>query len=71
MNIAGATVTTKLGRVSGIIETIGEEDGYYSVKGGPSIRTYASFRGIPYARPPIEELRWKVYAVTYSQTYIN
>ena len=43
------TVNTKLGRVIGTIEMIGHDT-----------KSFYSFKGVPFARPPIGDLRWNV-----------
>ena len=47
------TVNTKLGRVIGTIEMIGQDDGH-------DTKSFYSFKGVPFARPPIGDLRWNV-----------
>jgi len=47
------TVNTKLGRVIGTIEMIGKDDGH-------DTKSFYSFKGVPFARPPIGDLRWNV-----------
>lgn len=59
LNRPAIKVTTKLGRVIGTEETIGIEDGF-SPENGATRRFFHSFRGIPYAKAPIGDLRWKV-----------
>lgn len=47
----------KLGRIMGSIEIIGEDDG---VEANERDRSYYSFKGVPFAKPPLGDLRWKV-----------
>lgn len=47
------TVNTKLGRVIGTIEMIGLDDGHET-------KSFYAFKGVPFARPPIGDLRWNV-----------
>lgn len=46
-------VSTKLGRVNGAIEMIGQDEGHET-------KSFYSFKGVPFAKPPINELRWNV-----------
>lgn len=52
----GVTAVTTLGRAIGTIEMLRPEDAYSHQNN----RFFYAFRGIPYARPPVESLRWQV-----------
>ena len=47
----------KLGRIMGSVEIIGEDDG---LEVNERSRSYYSFKGIPFAKPPLGDLRWNV-----------
>ena len=51
----GVVLATKLGRISGTAEMLRPEDGHPG-----STRFFYGFRGVPYAKPPVGHLRWKV-----------
>ena len=55
----GIVVITKLGRISGTVEMLRPEDGYPG-----NSRFFYGFRGVPYAKPPVGRLRWKVLHFT-------
>ncbi|XP_065579084.1 carboxylic ester hydrolase-like isoform X2 [Artemia franciscana] len=58
---AGVVVNTKLGRVLGSVEVANQDGIVPNPDGTPNSgpRYYAAFKGIPYAKPPINERRWK------------
>lgn len=48
------TLDTRLGRIRGTVESLQNN------VGSASRRQFYAFRSVPYAKPPIEKLRWKV-----------
>jgi len=64
VNVERVSVTTTLGRVIGTVETSGIQDGsMLSMSNGGRGKKFYSFKGIPYAKPPVAHLRWKVIAI--------
>lgn len=63
-NAERVSVTTTLGRVIGTVETSGIQDGsMQTMSNGGRGKKFYSFKGIPYAKPPVAHLRWKVISV--------